>query len=104
MIFPKREEASVLLLGVPLLEDFKKKHAACRGALDAWRVEVERAVWSGPQDIKSRYRGADFLAKNRVIFNIKGNTFRLVVRVRYQQGIVVVEWIGTHAEYDKQKF
>ena len=49
-------------------------------------------------------RIASFLAKNRVIFNIKGNTYRLVVKARYQHGIVLIEWIGTHAEYDKQDF
>ena len=57
-----------------------------------------------PQDIKNRYRSADFLAGNRAIFNIKGNDFRLVVKIRYQNGIVVVEWVGTHAEYDKKRF
>ena len=49
-------------------------------------------------------RIASFLAENRVIFNIKGNTYRLVVKARYQHGIVLIEWIGTHAEYDKQDF
>ncbi|MDD2863960.1 MAG: type II toxin-antitoxin system HigB family toxin [Methylococcales bacterium] len=57
-----------------------------------------------PQDIKNRYSSADFLAENRVIFDIKGNHYRLVVKVRYQGGIVVIEWVGTHAEYDKQDF
>jgi mRNA-degrading endonuclease HigB of HigAB toxin-antitoxin module len=60
--------------------------------------------WKTPHDIKRRYRSADFLADNRVIFDIKGNSYRLVVKVRYQNGLVVVEWVGTHAEYDKKKF
>lgn len=102
------------LLGVPKLEEFKKAHADTRGALDAWRKEVEQANWQTSQDIKRRYPSADFLAGNRVIFNIKGNSYRLVVKVRYQadvaqdgvaqEGTVLVEWIGTHAEYDKKKF
>ncbi|WP_262368617.1 type II toxin-antitoxin system HigB family toxin [Marinomonas sp. IMCC 4694] len=46
----------------------------------------------------------DFLDGNRVIFNIKGNHYRLVVKVRYQNGIAVIEWVGTHAQYDKQRF
>ena len=50
------------------------------------------------------YPSASFLAENRVIFNIKGNTYRLVVKVRYQNEIVLIEWVGTHAEYDKQDF
>lgn len=92
------------LLGLPKLEAFKRSHADSRGPLDTWRVEVEGAQWAGPQDIKDRYPSASFLADNRVIFNIKGNTYRLVVKARYQNGIVLVEWIGTHADYDKQNF
>jgi len=82
----------------------KAAHADARGALDAWRKEVEGAAWSSPQDIKDRYATASFLAFNGVIFNIKGNSYRLVVKVRFQSGIVKIEWGGTHAEYDKKNF
>jgi mRNA interferase HigB len=92
------------ILGLPLLEEFKQRHADSRGRLNAWQTDIEREHWQTPQDIKRRYRSADFLSDNRVIFNIKGNTYRLVVKVRYQNGLVVVEWIGTHAEYSKQNF
>ena len=92
------------ILGLLVLDDFKKSHADARGPLDAWRREVEEAEWQSPQDIKQRYRSADFLGDNRVIFNIKGNSYRLVVKVRYQNGMVVVEWVGTHAEYGKKRF
>ena len=92
------------ILSLPLLEDFKRSHADVRGALDAWRDEVTRGAWQTSQDIKLRYPSADFLADNRVIFNIKGNSYRLVVQVRYRGGIVVIEWVGTHAEYSKKKF
>ena len=92
------------LLGLLMLDAFKRTHADSRGPLDAWRSEVETAEWAGPQDIKNRFPSASFLAENRVIFNIKGNTYRLVVKARYQNGIVLIEWIGTHAEYDKQDF
>lgn len=92
------------LIGLLMIDAFKRKHADSRGPLDAWRLEVEKANWSGPQDVKNRYPNASFLAENRVIFNIKGNSLRLVVKVRYQNGIVVIEWVGTHAEYDKQNF
>lgn len=92
------------ILGLPLIEEFKKNHADVRGVLDAWREEVTEATWHTTQDIKKRYPSADFLSENRVIFNIKGNSYRLAVRVRYQGGIVLVEWVGTHAEYDKKKF
>ncbi|MBI3776228.1 MAG: type II toxin-antitoxin system HigB family toxin [Gammaproteobacteria bacterium] len=92
------------IVGLPILEAFQARHANVCGALDAWRSEVERAEWKSPQDIKRRYRSADFLAGNRVIFDVKGNAYRLVVMVRYQSGLVVVEWVGTHADYDKKKF
>jgi len=92
------------ILNLPQLEEFKQDHADVRGQLDAWRDEVEREVWQTPQDIKQRFKSADFLANNRVIFNIKGNSYRLVVLVQYKFGIAVIEWVGTHAEYSKKKF
>lgn len=92
------------ILNLPLLEAFKQDHADVRGQLEAWRDEVERESWQTPQDIKLCYKSADFLADNRVIFNIKGNSYRLVVQVRYRGGIVVIEWVGTHAEYSKRKY
>lgn len=92
------------ILGLPILEAFKITQASARGPLNAWQTDVEREDWKTPHDIKCRYRSADFLADNRVIFNIKGNAYRLVVKVRYQNGLVVVEWVGTHADYSKQKF
>ena len=92
------------VFGRDKLIDFYQKHANVKKALDAWFNEAEGAEWKTPQDIKNRYRSADFLAGNKVIFNIKGNHYRLVVKVRYQNGIAVVEWVGTHAEYDKQSF
>lgn len=92
------------IFDLPKLEDFKLKHADSRKALDAWRVEVAAASWQTTHDIKQRHRSADFLANDRVIFNIKGNTFRLVVKVRFSHGMVLIEWIGTHAEYSKMKF
>lgn len=92
------------LIGRPLLEEFKRSHADVRGQLDAWVTAVMHAKWVTPQDIKSWDARASFLAGNRVIFNVKGNSYRLVVKVRFQSGIVQIEWVGTHAEYDKKKF
>lgn len=92
------------LVNIQVLEDLKANHADARGALDAWRTEVEKATWATTQDIKDRYATASFLNGNRVIFNIKGNSYRLVVKVRFQNGIVMIEWGGTHAEYDKKNF
>jgi mRNA interferase HigB len=70
------------------------------GPLRAWHAEVDGSTWTKTSDIKSRYPSASFLARNRVVFNIKGNTYRLVVDVRYKAKIVFVVWIGTHSEYD----
>jgi len=92
------------LLGLIKLDEFKLKHADARGPLDAWRIEAERSQWTGPQDIKNRYPNASFLADNKVIFNIKGNAYRLVIKAKYQNGLVLIEWVGTHAEYDKVEF
>lgn len=92
------------VVGRDKLDAFGKGHADAKKALDAWFHEAESNNWETPQDIKNRYRSADFLAGNRVIFNIKGNHYRLVVKVRYQNGIVLIEWVGTHAEYSKMRF
>ena len=92
------------LVGLIKLDAFKQLHADSRGSLDAWQTLVENAKWASPQDIKNRYPNASFLADNRVIFNIKGNSYRLVVKIRYQNEIVLIEWVGTHAEYDKKNF
>jgi mRNA interferase HigB len=92
------------VLGRDKLVEFYTKHANVKSALEAWLSEAESVEWSTSQDIKNRYRSADFLADNRVIFNIKGNHYRLVVKVKYQNGIAVVEWVGTHSQYDKKCF
>ena len=92
------------LVGLKILDDFKKKHALARGTLNAWVAEAEEGVWACSQDIKNRYSTASFLEENKVIFNINGNKYRLVVKVDYQRHIVIVSWIGTHAEYTKKKF
>lgn len=92
------------VLGRDKLLDFATKHADVRKQLNAWFDEANRANWQTTHDIKDRYPSADFIADNRVIFNIKGNKYRLVVQIRYQAGIAVIEWVGTHAEYDKKRF
>jgi mRNA interferase HigB len=92
------------LLGRDLLDAFMAKHADTRQPLAIWIREVESSRWGTPQDIKNRYRSADFLSGNRVIFNLKGNHHRLVAVVSYQAGIVRITWIGTHAEYSKRRF
>lgn len=93
-----------MVFGKDKIDAFAKKHPQARQALLAWHAEAKDAVWKTPQDIKARYGHASFLSENRVIFNIKGNDYRLAVRVYFARGHIIVEWIGTHAEYDKQRF
>ncbi len=83
------------------LREFYKRHLASKAATEAWYHEATAATWEGPQDIKSRYPAADILPRNRVVFNIKGNTYRLIVKIHYNTRIVFIRFIGTHAEYDK---
>jgi mRNA interferase HigB len=87
------------LVGKELLAEFAKQHADIRGPLNAWIFEVEEANWRGPADIKARYPNASFLSDNRVIFNIKGNTYRIETKVSYEVTVVLIKRIGTHAEY-----
>ena len=83
------------------LAEFWAKHTNSKTPLNAWFREAMVAEWKSPQDIKHRYRSADFLPGNRVVFNSGGNKYRLVVRIAYVPGLVYVRFIGTHAEYDK---
>jgi mRNA interferase HigB len=71
------------------------------GPLKAWFAEVKFAQWATPQDVKNRYANASVIANNRVVFNIKGNDYRLIVAIAYKMQYVYVKFIGTHAEYDK---
>jgi len=80
---------------------FWEKHADCEQQLKSWYKETKEAIWQNPQDIKHEYPSASFLADNRIIFNIKGNHYRLVVRINYDFGVVWIRFIGTHTEYDK---
>jgi len=92
------------VLGKDKIDKFARKHPQSRQPLLAWQAEALAADWQTPQDIKDRHASASFLSNNRVIFNIKGNDYRLVVRAFYKRGHLVVEWVGTHADYDKQVF
>lgn len=74
---------------------------AVKTALDSWFYEVQHADWNGPADVVSAYGNASIVGPDRVVFNIKGNDYRLVVAIHYRLQIVFIKWIGTHAEYDK---
>jgi mRNA interferase HigB len=77
-----------------------KDQKAVKSALDAWFHEALRARWESPADVLKSYANASIVGPDRVVFNIKGNDYRLVVAVNYQHQIVFIKWIGTHADYD----
>lgn len=68
--------------------------------LRSWYAQASRADWRSPADVKAAYRSASFLAGNRVVFNIKGNDFRLVAAVHYNRGMMFIRIVGTHRDYD----
>jgi mRNA interferase HigB len=78
-----------------------EKHPDSKSTLAAWFKEAEHAHWNSPPDIKARYRSADFLPDNRVVFNVKGNDYRLIVKIHYNTGAVYIRFVGTHDEYDR---
>ena len=83
------------------LIEFYEKHADSKTPLEVWYADAKRAEWKTPADIKQYDRSASFVGDNRVIFNIKGNDYRLIVHVVYRRGALFIKFIGTHGEYDK---
>jgi mRNA interferase HigB len=79
----------------------RRDHKALKSALDAWFHEVDKAAWTSMADVKRIYRTASPVTAERVVFNIKGNDYRLVVAVNFRKQIVFIKWIGTHADYDR---
>ena len=89
------------VIAVSILRQFWEKHPAAEQPIKAWFDEVSKATWTQPSDIKALYRNASILKNRRVVFNIKGNDYRLIVAIAYKLGIVYVKFIGTLTEYDK---
>jgi mRNA interferase HigB len=83
------------------IREFWETHADAQAALEAWYHDTKRATWTSPSDIKAIYANASILPNNRVVFNIKGNTYRLVVAINYAYGIVYIRFIGHHQTYNK---
>lgn len=90
------------IAGRNLLDDFCAKHADARPWIENWLADAEAAKWATPQDIKNRYSSASFLDNNTVVFNVKGNRYRLEVTCAYQVRVVFVKWVGTHSDYDSR--
>ena len=88
------------LINETLIEEGKKKHADAREWLSNWAHEVKTGKWRDPDEVRKKFR-VSILPNNGVVFKVKGKRYRLVVRVDYRKGIVVILFFGTHAEYDK---
>ncbi len=95
------------IISLKLIQDFCRKHAEAKESLLSWYQEASSSDWNTPQDIRNRYSSASFTRLKRekfVIFNIKGNKYRLVTKIAYNTKTVFIKWIGTHAEYNKMNF
>ena len=89
------------IVSIQVLRSFWQKYPDAERPLRAWYVLAEKSSWRSPTGIKTMFGNASFVGNNRVIFNIKGNDYRLVVIVEYQQGRLFIRFVGTHAEYDR---
>jgi mRNA interferase HigB len=102
-LFPFWERATlryVRIFNRSTVRAFADAHADARQPTFAWFAETQREAWHRPDDIRARYPSASFVAGNRVVFNIKGNKYRIVVAIKYEFFAVYIRFIGTHAEYD----
>ena len=89
------------IISRPTLEQFWMNHPRAEQPLRSWHDEARQAIWNTPQDIKNHYASASFVGGNRVVFNIKGNDYRLVTAIAYQYEAVYIKFVGTHEEYDQ---
>ena len=83
------------------LMDFWRREPAAEQELRAWFAEAKRADWQTPAEVKAKYGNASILKGSRTVFNICGNSYRLVVRINYAFGVVYIRFVGTHAAYDR---
>ncbi len=83
------------------LREYWLTHPPAEFPLLDWYQETSRADWSTPNEVKATYGNASIIANNRVVFNIKGNDYRLITEIDYAFKLVFIIWVGTHAEYDK---
>lgn len=89
------------VIAISSLRRFWEQHPDAAQPIQAWVDEANQANWNQPSDIKTRYRSASIPKNRRVVFNIKGNDYRLIVAIAYRLSIVYVKFIGTHAQYNK---
>jgi mRNA interferase HigB len=88
------------IIAVKTLREYWKKYPRSKQQLLAWYEEIENAAIGNPNQLKEQYRSASILSDKRVVFNIHGNSYRLIVDIEYRLKIVFIVWFGTHKEYD----
>ena len=89
------------IIALRTLREFWQRHPDAEQSLRAWYTNAKRASWKSPTDVKQSYRNASILPSNRVVFDIKGNDYRLVVMIDYTYELIFVRFVGTHREYDR---
>lgn len=89
------------IIAKKILREFWNVHPDTEETLKSWHADVKASQWAKPTDIKKDYVSASILKNGRAVFNIKGNQYRIVVKINYQYGIVFIRFVGTHAAYDK---
>jgi len=83
------------------LKEFYSIHADAKSQLESWFREAKIARWKTPADVAAQFPRADFISGNRVVFDIVGNSYRLIVKIHYNTGLVFIRFVGTHAAYDR---
>lgn len=93
------------VIGLSKLHRFMEKHAHAGGPAAAWLAEAQAAEWKSASDIRERFgRRVSFTARGNTVFRLGGNKYRLVVRVAFNTQRAIIAWVGTHAEYNRQRF
>lgn len=91
----------MIVIGADILVGCMDRHARSRKRISTWHAEAKTATWKTPRDIKVRFRSADFLPGNRVVFDIGGHEYRIIVVAQYAAGVLDVRFAGDHKEYDR---
>ncbi len=89
------------IIGTDKIHEFIEKHTDSKSWLETWLAEIRTVEWRNPNDIKARYTSASILNDQRIIFNVKGNKYRMEIQVSYKNKAIAIKRLGTHAEYDR---
>jgi len=89
------------IIAISTLRNYWTKHKSVEQSLKSWIQEAENSIWKNSAQLKAKYRNASIISSKRVVFNIKGNDYRLIVDIEYRLKIIFIVWVGTHSQYDK---